>query len=372
MKGYSGIVTLIVGFANRLRESGIKCSTSEVIDACRAAELVYSRGLDHLREALRATLAKSPEHYALFDELFDQYWLGATRGLTGVRARRFAVKIVSEKELDPVSAFLNVYSPLEVSWERRIAEMKTSPERRRRIGRTLRLYSRILGLREGRRKTASIRGYEDLRRSMKGSLRTFGEIVRIARSSRKRTRSKLVLLADVSGSMMDEWEWLCDALAALKQLPSGSYEAFLFSTRLQRITDIIESMANPSEIARAIVAEFKYWGSGTRIGEALEALVNNYAGILRRDAAVLIISDGWDLGDLGKLERSLAEIKRRVGHMAWITPHASNPGFAPSTSCLKIALKYVDILLPTKALEAPRMLLQIISGNGKLQTIYSR
>jgi uncharacterized protein with von Willebrand factor type A (vWA) domain len=365
MRPDGGTARLVVNLANSLRDLGVKCSTSEVIDACNAASLVDPGDLESLREALRSTLVKNPEHYPLFDELFDEVWLGLRRRPPRLQARRYSVKIVSEKSLDPVSRFLNVYSPLEVSWQRRVAVMRGDPERRRRIGRCLRLYSRMAALKRGRRRAASTRGNEDLRRSMRRSLRTFGEILEIVRMERKKTRAKLVLVVDVSGSMADEWEWVCDALAALKQLPTGRYEAFLFSTRLHRVTEVIEGLARQEDIARVVVREFRYWGSGTRIGDALESLVREYPGILRSHTCVLIVSDGWDLGDLGKLEKSLAEIRRRVGHLAWLTPHASSPSFAPSTSCLRIAVKYVDLLLPTRALEDPRLLLSVFAGNRR-------
>ena len=355
------VARLVVDFSRALREAGIKCSTSEVIDAYNAVLHLAPGDLASLREALRSTLVKDPSLYGVFDEVFDYFWRGERRRL-GLQARRLMVRIVSEKELDPVSRFLSVYSPLEVAWERRIAQVLAGLERRREIARTLRAFMKLLALEAGRRRVQRVRGEESLRLSMKRSLRTFGEIVKIARTSRKRVKARLVVLVDVSGSMNDEWEWLYELLAALKHLPSGRYEAFIFSTRLFRATDILEAHTRPDEAIRAIMSEFRYWGGGTRIGEALETLVKEYSGILKKKTGVLIVSDGWDLGNLEKLEESLAELKRRVGYLAWITPHASKPGFSPATSCLQIALRYIDTLLPKEALENPRLLTSLIAN----------
>ncbi len=354
------LAELVVDFARVLREAGVKCSIPEVIDAFNAVLYVGLNDLEKLREALRSTLVKDPEHYKVFEEVFEYFWEGRGRPRQGLQARRFMVRIVSERDLDPVSRFLNVYSPLEVSWKNRIARMDTGSGKRREISRTVRTYLRLLALEASRRRILRAKGEESLRYSMKRSLKTFGEIVKIARTTKKRVKARLVIVADVSGSMSDEWEWLYELLAAVKKLPSGRYEVFLFSTRLFRATELLETHTRLEEALHVIMNEFMYWGGGTRIGEALETLVKEYPGILKKKTGVLIVSDGWDLGDLEKLEKSLAEIKRRVGHMAWITPHASKPGFAPATSCLQIALNYVDALLPKEALENPRLLATLL------------
>lgn len=262
--------------------------------------------------------------------------------------------------MDPVSRFLSVYSPLEVRWERLDPPGPVDGGVRRLLYRGLRLYRRRLALEEGRRRRPGRRGPPDFKRTMRLSLRTFGEAVRIARSRRKRSRSRLLVLLDVSNSMRDYWPWIQALILALRGLPTGSYEVFVFSTRLVRITGIIESGGGDSEVLEAVIREAGVWGSGTRIGEALKSLVDDYPSYVDRRTGVLIVSDGWDLGDLGVLEESLRELRKRSGYIAWITPHASSEGFSPSTACLRIALNYVDDLLPTSALEDPRMLSRLV------------
>ena len=356
-RGY--LVERIVVFARVLRENGIPCTIAEAIDAARTALEVGTEDLGVLKSALRAALVKDKRYYRLYSELFDRFWSEGPVALP--RPPRGAIRVVIEGDpKDPVSRFLSVYSPMEIVWEELEIPKEGDVNTRRTLYRGLREYRRRLALMEGRRRRRSIRGDIDFRRTMKESLRTFGEIIKLSKSARKKSKSRLLLLIDVSNSMKEYWAWIQGVIAALRGLPAGSYEVFLFSTKLVRVTDLIESIRDQEELVEAIAREEGLWGSGTRIGEALNKLLEEYPSYLDRKSGVLIVSDGWDLGDLTLLEESLAELKRRVGYIAWITPYASSEGFKPVTACLRIAVNYVDDLLPTTILGDPRRLSRLI------------
>ena len=75
----------------------------------------------------------------------------------------------------------------------------------------------------------------DLRRSLRASLRTGGEPLRLARRRRRSVPRRLVMLCDISGSMEPY------ARAYLQFLVSAAgsgpnVEAFVFATRLTRLT----------------------------------------------------------------------------------------------------------------------------------------
>lgn len=351
--GYSDDLDLVgrlVDFARLLRSHGIKCSPAELIEAFQAVKLLDVRSLEDLRAVLKLTLAKRVEDYEVFDSLFNSFWAFKYLDLPKPRA---SVRVIIEGELDAVSRFLSVYSPLEVMW-RDVYKPATSPFRSRSIGRTLRAYRRILSLQYGRRRVRNTTGFIDFRRSMKASLRTFGELVKLVRSRRKKSKAKLAVLLDVSGSMRDHWGLIVDVLRALRNLPSGSYKAFIFSTRLVDVTSLISLTEGFEDIVGNILKEFSIWGSGTRIGEALRRLLE--AMRFNKSWCLIIVSDGWDLGDLSVLEESLRALKSIAGHMVWVTPYRSERGFKPETACLRIALRYVDKLLPPTSLESPRIL----------------
>jgi uncharacterized protein with von Willebrand factor type A (vWA) domain len=344
------LIEKLVSFAKLLRDHGIKCSPAEVVEAFNAISLLGDGSLETLRVALRLTLVKRVEDYRTFDSLFNTFWSSERMDFPRPKT---SVRVVVEGEIDAVSRFLSMYSPLEVVWRESFKPI-TSLHRARSIGSSLRAYRRILSLQYGRRRVRSTKGFIDFRRSMKASLRTFGEIVKLVKTRRKKNRAKLAVLLDVSGSMRDHWGLVIDVLRALRSLPSGSYKALIFSTRLADVTSIVSSTGDLEGVVGSVLKEFSVWGSGTRIGEALQRLLK----VTRLDKSwcLMILSDGWDLGDLRILEESLKTLKSITGHMVWVTPYNPEGGFKPATACLRIALGYVDKLLPSTSLENPGIL----------------
>jgi uncharacterized protein len=69
-------------FADELRARGVPVSMVERLDAMRAAKVAELDRADGLRTALRATLVKSADHLAVFEEVFDLYFdpVSAGRG----------------------------------------------------------------------------------------------------------------------------------------------------------------------------------------------------------------------------------------------------------------------------------------------------
>jgi uncharacterized protein len=61
-------------FADELRARGVPVSMVERLDAMRAARIAELDRPDGLRTALRATLVKSGDHLAVFEEVFDLYF----------------------------------------------------------------------------------------------------------------------------------------------------------------------------------------------------------------------------------------------------------------------------------------------------------
>jgi uncharacterized protein with von Willebrand factor type A (vWA) domain len=61
-------------FADELRARGVPVSMVERLDGMRAAQVAELDRADGLRTALRATLVKSADHLAVFEEVFDLYF----------------------------------------------------------------------------------------------------------------------------------------------------------------------------------------------------------------------------------------------------------------------------------------------------------
>jgi len=344
----------LVDFIRLLRGSGFRIGVSESIDAYRAVEELGVTGdlraspqrIGDLREALRATLIKDPERYGEFDELFDIYWL---MGLEARRLveKRIAVRVEVEGETpDPIKKFLSIYSPLDIRG-RIPKDVEVDPKVRVTIRKTIRMIAKKIPTRSGARKRRSSKGEISFPSTYREAISTLGDIVRIIKSRRKPSRAHIIFLIDVSGSMEDTWASIASLLMAVKGLPSRSYEVFLFSTDLVRASDAIQL---GERAVKALIIRSGIWGSGTRIGESLYRLISSYSGLLGARSIVIIISDGWDLGDLALLERSLSHLRRTVARILWLSPYAGKKGFTPDTMCLRIAVKYVDAILPTELL----------------------
>jgi uncharacterized protein with von Willebrand factor type A (vWA) domain len=123
-------------------------------------------------------------------------------------------------------------------------------------------------------------------------------------------------------------------------------EAFVFSTRLTRITRHL--INNDIERAMNEVSEsVPDWSGGTRIGDALMRFNFKWARrVLGRGAIVLLISDGWDRGDPQLLAREIARLQRSCFRLIWLNPLLGSPEYEPLTRGIQAALPYIDDFLP--------------------------
>ena len=135
-----------------------------------------------------------------------------------------------------------------------------------------------------------------MRRTLRRSLRTGGDPIRLARRRRRVVPRRLVMLCDISGSM----EPYARAYLQFLTCAAGSgpnAEAFVFATRLTRLTRALSSRRPERAIQRAAAAA-PDWSSGTRIGDALKAFNDRHGRRgMARGAVVVILSDGWERGD---------------------------------------------------------------------------
>jgi uncharacterized protein with von Willebrand factor type A (vWA) domain len=203
------------------------------------------------------------------------------------------------------------------------------------------------------------RGHEpDLRRMVRGSLRTAGEpIDRVWRAPSRRPRP-LVLVLDVSGSMTPYARMLLQYLHA-SVAARRRVEAFAFGTRLTRITHELGGRDHDRALERAAEAVVDFSG-GTRIGAALASLNRDHGRRVGRGAVVVILSDGWDRGDPSQLESEIARLRRSAHRLVWLNPLAAHPEFAPLTRGMKAAIPHTDELLAGNSLASLEQLAVIL------------
>jgi hypothetical protein len=194
-------------------------------------------------------------------------------------------------------------------------------------------------------------GRIDLRRTMRSSLRTGAEPLRLARRQRRVERRRIVLLCDISGSM----EPYARAYLQFLTCAAGSgprAEAFAFATRLTRLTRALRSRHPERAIAQAAQTA-PDWSSGTRIGEALKTFNDRHGRRgMARGAVVVILSDGWERGDPTLVGREMERLSRLAYRIVWVNPRAAAAGFVPRAGGMAAALPHCDALVSGHSLAA--------------------
>jgi uncharacterized protein with von Willebrand factor type A (vWA) domain len=209
----------------------------------------------------------------------------------------------------------------------------------------------------------------DMRRTLRGSIRTAGDPIRLARRRRRVVPRRMVLLCDISGSM----EPYARAYLQFLTCAAGSgpnAEAFAFATRLTRLTRALRSRSPERAIQRAAAAA-PDWSSGTRIGDALKEFNDRHGRRgMARGALVVILSDGWERGDPALVAREMGRLSRLAHRIVWVNPRASAAGFSPRAGGMAAALPYCDALMSGHSLDALDEVIEAIGADGdRLQPV---
>ena len=209
-----------------------------------------------------------------------------------------------------------------------------------------------LGERRTRRLRSARRGKMlDLRRTFRRSLRTDGEPVELARRKIRRKPRPLVIICDISGSMSLYSRLLLHFVHTVSNGLSN-VETFVFATRLTRITRQLARRDVDAAIAD-VTKTVQDWSGGTRIGDALRTFNYRWARrVLGRGAVVLIISDGWDRGDVRILGEEMARLQRNCHRLIWLNPLLGQDDYRPITAGMRTALPYIDDFLPANNLDS--------------------
>ncbi|MBI2461924.1 MAG: VWA domain-containing protein, partial [Candidatus Rokubacteria bacterium] len=227
------------------------------------------------------------------------------------------------------------------------------PDQLDEVARLAARIARRLATRRSRRRRPARRGPEvDLRRTMRLAL-TRGEPVELARREKKRQKTKVVVLCDVSGSMDLYSRFLLQFLYAL-QNQFARMETFVFATTLSRITD--ELRGQPYRVALERLGRVRDWSGGTKIGDSLQAFDAGWRWLLDRRTVVVILSDGWDTGEPELLAEALRRIRRRAARLIWLNPLLGNLDYQPLTQGMAAALPHLDLFAPAHNLESLRAL----------------
>lgn len=355
-------------FGRLLRSLGLDVTVSQMVDVVQALGRVDLGRREDVFHTMRALLVRRREHLALFDAAFEAFWADhgerwGRRDLRSIGEPRGSVRLQidvvtpdiddrSEEEAADTDAAALPAAPIQTSSgvetlrDQDFAEF--TPDELAQARTALSRLEWDPGQRRTRRWVAGRGPRVDLRRAWRQTVRT-GEIIRLPRKNRRTRLRPLVLLCDVSGSMERYSRMLLQFAHALTRAHER-VEAFLFSTRLTRIT--LQLRGNKIDEAIAAVARtVPDWSGGTRIGDALKTLNQRWArSVLRDQAVVLLVSDGWDRGNPLELRDQVARLQRSCYRLIWLSPLVGTADYAPLTRGLVAALPFVDDFLPARTL----------------------
>ena len=177
----------------------------------------------------------------------------------------------------------------------------------------------INGELSAKRQKKSHSGQLDFRRTIRRGLETGGSLNRLSFKRKAKRRKKLVILCDVSGSMMQFSEFALRFIQSMNQT-SDSSRVFLFSE------DLVEANAfslQNMDLFRSYVRDSGLYGRGTDLGTALERLCSIQPSVLGPSATLLILSDTKTI-DLPRAVKWLMEAKRMAGRVVWMNPIPEN------------------------------------------------
>jgi len=346
------------------------------MDALRALDAIDLLEEEDFYWSLHTTLAKSTQEQEIFDEHFRRFWYiwdnadqlsfrdeeetEAPSVIIDDRPRKQKHLTINDwlNNADQASEEQEAagYSPFEVVTERDFSDFLAQDLDE--VARLINEIGKSLAVRFSRRTKASRqRGSLDLRRTMRSSLRRGGELLDLAHRERKRQKLKLVLLCDVSKSMDLYSRFLIQFLYAFQSV-YRRIETFVFSTSLHQVTEVLQTK-ELEEALNLLAGTVPDWSGGTKIGESFGEFVEQYAlSLLDPGTVVLIISDGWDTGDVDLLGESMRVMKSRSRSVIWLNPLMGNPDYRPSTQGMQAALPYIDILASAHNLSSLRRLVR--------------
>jgi hypothetical protein len=353
-------------FGRVLRGLGLDVNPGRMMDLVSALDHIEIGNKSDFFYAARTLLVHDREDLELFDQAFDLFWRKPAEGWDvewqGLGRRRQSKKPIITlpplKEESPASAesdspksepltvieVTRTYSDREVLRHKDFAQM--TAEESDAVNDMMTHFHWQVSERRTRRRQPGKGEMLDFRRTLRRSLRAGGEIFNWAYREPKWKPRPLVVIADISGSMERYTRVLLHFIYGMKAALSQPVEAFVFSTRLTRITRPLQ--IRDLDLALKNVGELVHdWAGGTRIGESLKYF-NFVWGrrVLGRGAVVLIISDGWDRGDVELLNREMARLKRNCHRIIWLNPLLGAADYEPLTRGIQAALPYIDNFLP--------------------------
>jgi uncharacterized protein with von Willebrand factor type A (vWA) domain len=336
-------VASLIAFCGALRDAGVPVGPARVRTFCEAAAVLVP---EDLYWAGRAALLCSPDDIAVYDETFARFFalvptIDEEDPSASPRQGAEASPRSRSVEDEAGNSAEGTASRLEVLQHTSFADCTADDWSD--LAELLAALPPLLPVRRLRRYAQGRPGPIDVRRVLRSAGATGGEPIHLRNRRRRLAGRPLIFLLDVSGSMAAYSRGLLLFAHALARSAGPLIKVYAFGTRL---TDITEVVNGPSFAAalRASEVTVPDWDGGTRIGDAIAALVA--ASGLRsetRRAVVLICSDGLDTGEPEFLADQAERLRRGVHRVVWLNPLKQDPEYEPLARGMQAALPHVDV-----------------------------
>jgi len=367
--GEQDLAEQVILFSRFLRDRGFKVFSSTISDSLHSLEQTDISLKGDFVAALRANLVSSEAEWRLFDAFFDAFWGEKEEGVE--RTERSKKKPLADQETvtsevspgalpdgktepeqAPEKKTLEgtTYSPVEVLKRKDLAQFeKGDIPLAQLILKNLMSPFRISVTRRFKRSRRP--GDIDFRRILRGGLKSEGHAFSLFYRKKRKRLKRVVILADVSGSMDRYARFVMPFIMGLRGVGSKA-ELFVFSTSLTSITPILRRYPLDKAL-RMISREVPDWSGGTRIGYSLHQFNEQHgARLLNKRTVVVIMSDGWDLGARDLLKREIKTLSQKAHCIIWLNPLAGDSEYKPLCRGMQTALPYLDYFLPADSLDS--------------------
>ncbi len=369
-----GATARMAGFIAHLRENGLRLGALESETALAALIHVEAARPMLARAALKAVCTGTKDEAQRFDALFEAYWMDMGRvrqkvvptlspqkddhGVTSSRdaagedmggAGQSTAPVGGDGEAERDGEGKLIATEMRNLSRRDLRDL-VRPEEIAEAEAVARRLGLALRDRRSRRRIAARKGDRmHFRKTIRRSLSTGGEPLRLYRKKRPDRSRKIVALCDVSGSMGVYAQVFLAFLAGLMRGDSTA-DAYLFHTRLTRITEALRDRDAMRAISRmSLMADG--FGGGSKIGECLGLFSETYARrFVDGRSVVLILSDGYDTASPDHLDRALARLRKRGCRIIWLNPLKGWKDYQPVAAGMAAALPYLDLFAPANTL----------------------
>lgn len=383
------LATLAAGFADLLRSAGVPASPERAARFATTVTIAHPGTVHELYWLARVTLVDQHDQLPAFDRVFGEVF-GGISDVAAVRGDTAAPRLPprvrpgppvrpggrrpggetdvpvpgsapgEDAETDEPGRVLMTASAEERLRHKDFAEY--TADELAELRRLVEELSVVAPRRRARRTWAAHSGRRlDLRRTLRHAHRTAGDPVRREYRRRRTRPRRIVLIADVSGSMEAYSRVYLQLLQGAVR--GARAEAFVMATRLTRVSRALATGHPDVALARGAEAA-PDWSGGTRIGAALKTFVDDFGRRgMARGAVVVVISDGWERADPALLGEQMARLSRLAHRVVWVNPRSAAEQYEPLAGGMAAALPYVDVFVSGHSLDALDDVVTAIRGD---------